>query len=91
MVLWAGFGQGKLVIEGDLENRIKWTVGSMCPPSKLVLVSREIRALCSGREISFLLVRRSTIGVADILAKWEVDRGLDEFSPCDLRELKSNS
>lgn len=52
LVLWASFCQEKLIIEGDLVNAIKWArsckttlgIGSMV---------REIRALCSGRDVSF--------------------------------------
>lgn len=55
-------------------NAIKWMRGLKCPPWKLVSVAREVRALSLGQEVSFELVRRSTIGVADFLAKYKVDR-----------------
>lgn len=47
--------------------------------SKLVQVSREIKALCSSQDISFVLVRRSTNGLADFLPKVGVDREYESF------------
>lgn len=53
---------------------IKWVQSYKCPPWKLALAAREIRALCFGQDVSIVLVRRSTNDVADILAKIGVDR-----------------
>lgn len=82
LVLWVGCGKGKLIVEGDLVNAIKWATGCKRPPWKLVLVVREIRALCSGRDASFVRVRRPVNGVTDFLMKIGVDREHDSVFFC---------
>lgn len=67
---WVG---GELIIEGDSKNAIKWALGLKRPPRKLITIVREIRALYSGRVISFMPVRRSVNGVADFFAKNGMD------------------
>lgn len=45
--LWVYNSEGKLIIEGDSANTIKWTRGSKCPCWKLVSIVRVTKALCS--------------------------------------------
>lgn len=54
LTLWTSFGQGKLNIEEDSTNAIKWAKELKRPPWKLILVIiREIRALCFSLEVPF--------------------------------------
>lgn len=57
LMLWRFFGQGKLVIEGDSANTIKWLRVNKRLPYKLITAVREIKNLCIGEEISFVQVR----------------------------------
>lgn len=50
-------------------NAIKWSRGLKWPPWRLITVVREIKALWSGKEISFALVKRTANGVANFFTK----------------------
>lgn len=49
--------RGKLIIEGDSVNAIKWAKELKQPPWKLTTIVREMKAMCSGHEVSFQLSR----------------------------------
>lgn len=76
-----GQGYGKLIIEGDSGNAIKQARGSKRPPWKLIILARKISTLCTMREVSFSLIRRSANRVADFLAKWGVDKSESKTPP----------
>lgn len=43
LTIWKSYGQGKLIIEGDSANAIKWAKGQRWPPWRLITMVREIK------------------------------------------------
>lgn len=62
-------GLGKLVIERNSANAVKWVSGVKKPPWQLVTVVREIKSPLKGRKILFTKVNRSANGIANFFAK----------------------
>lgn len=67
---------GKLVIERDSANAVKWVMGVKRPLWKLITVLREIKALLISREISFSHVSKSANEVAYFFTKQGVDSAI---------------
>lgn len=72
LVIGTGLRGGKLVVEGDSTNAIKWAMGLKRRPWRLIATVREIRAQVLGVEVSFVHISRTTNGVANFFTKNEV-------------------
>lgn len=74
LTIWKVHKQGSLVIEGDSTNTIKWTKGLKW--TSLENDYHSNRGLTSGVDVSFVHVCCTTNGVADFLAKNEINNSV---------------